>query len=94
MHNRDTKYYIENVCHQSPDLFNQIPGEFQVQQHCNFTKKRLQHRCFPVNIANFKNTYFEKLRTADSDSSYILHTKLNKIIQEADWPSGLASCFS
>ena len=64
-------------------------------QACNFTKKRLQHRCFPVNIANFKNTYFEKhLRTADPDSSYILHTKLNKIIQETDWPSSLAFCFS
>ena len=35
----------------------------------------------------FKNTYFEKyLRTAASDSSYILHKKLNKIIQEPDWP--------
>ena len=64
-------------------------------QACNFTKKRLQHRCFPVNIANFKNTYFEKhLRTADSDSSYILHSKLNKIIQEVDWSSRLAFCFS
>ena len=64
-------------------LFNKFIG----LQACNFTKKRLQHRRFPVNIANFKNTYFEKhLRTADSDSSYILHTKLNKIIQEADWP--------
>ena len=31
----------------------------------NFIKKRLQHRCFPVNVANlFKNTYFEEhLRT-------------------------------
>ena len=35
----------------------------------------------------FKNTYFEKhLRTAASDSSFILHNKLNKIIQEPDWP--------
>ena len=72
-------------------LFNKFIG----LQACNFTKKRLQHRRFPVNIANFKNTYFEKhLRTADSDSSYILHTKLNKIIQEADWPFRLAFCFS
>ena len=61
---------------------------------CNFTKKRLQYRPFPVNIADFKNTYFEKhLRTAGSDSSYILHRKLNKIIQEADWPSRLVFCF-
>ena len=62
-------------------LFNKVTG----LQACNFTKKRLQHRRFPVNIANFKNTYFEKhLRTAGSDSSYILHRKLNKVIQEAD----------
>ena len=32
---------------------------------CNFIKKRLQHRCFPVNIVNFKNTYLEEhLQTA------------------------------
>ena len=50
-------------------LFNKVT--------CNFIKKRLQHRRFPVNIANFKNTYFEKhLRTTASDSSYILHRKL------------------
>ena len=64
-------------------LFNKVTG----LQACNFTKKRLQHRRFPMNIANFKNTYFEKhLQTAASDSSYILHRKLNKIIQEPDWP--------
>ena len=26
--NRDTKYYIENICHHFPDLYNQIPGDF------------------------------------------------------------------
>ena len=62
-------------------------------QACNVTKKRL-HRRFPMNIVNFNNTNFEKhLRTAGSLSSYILHRKLNKIIQEADWPSRLAFCF-
>ena len=25
---------------------------------CNFIKKRLQHKCFPVNIANFLKTAF------------------------------------
>ena len=50
--------------------FNKFVG----LQACNFTKKWLQHKRFPVNIANFKNTYFEKhQRTAGSDSSYILH---------------------
>ena len=39
----------------------------------NFIKKRLQHRCFPVNIA--KNKYFEEhLRTAASDCR--LHLQL------------------
>ena len=34
----------------------------------------------------FKNTYFEKhLRTAVSDSSYILYKKWNKIIEGPDW---------
>ena len=63
-------------------LFNKVTG----LQGSNFTKKRLQHRRFPVNIANFENTYFEKhLRTAASDSSYILHRKFKKIIEEPDW---------
>ena len=58
-----------------------------------YWKKRLQHSRFPVNIANFKKTYFVKhLRTAGS-GSYIFHRKLNKIIEEADWPSRLAFCF-
>ena len=64
-------------------LVNKVTG----LQACNFTKKRLQHRRFPVNIASFKNNYFEKhLRTAAFDRSYILHRKLNKIIQEPQWP--------
>ena len=63
-------------------------------QAYKFTKKRPQHRRSPVNVANFKNTYFEKhLRTAGSHSSYILHRNLKKTIQEADWPSRLAFCF-
>ena len=71
-------------------LFNEFIG----LQACNFTKKRLQHRRFPANFANFKNTYFEKhLQTADSDSSYILHRKLNKIIQEPDCPCRLDFSF-
>ena len=39
-------------------LFNKAAG----LQVCNFIKKRLQHRCFPVIIANFfKNTYFKNI---------------------------------
>ena len=38
--------------------------------------------------------YFKKHHwTAGSGSIYILHRKLNKIIQESDWPSRLAFCF-
>ena len=71
-------------------LFNKFIG----LQACSFTKKRLQHRHIPVNIVKFKNTYFEKhLWTADSDSSYILHRKLNKIIPKADWSSRMAFRF-
>ena len=77
----------ENIC--VGVSFNKFIG----LQACNFTKKRLQHRRFPVYIASFKNTYFEKhLRTTGPDSSYILHRKLNKIIQEVDWSSILAFC--
>ena len=47
-------------------LFNKVAG-FEA---CNFILKRLQHGCFPVNIAKckiFENTYFEQhLRTAVS----------------------------
>ena len=84
---------VRNV-HRKALRWSLFLNKFIGLQACNFTKKRLQHRRFPVNIANFKNTYFEKhLRTAGSDSSYILHRKLNKITQEADWPSRLAFCF-
>ena len=60
-------------------LSNKVKG----LQAYNFTKNGLQHRRLPVNIANFKNNYFEKhLRTAASDSSCILHRKLTKVIQD------------
>ena len=35
-------------------LFNIVAS----QKACNFTKKRLTHRCFPVNIAIFLRTVF------------------------------------
>ena len=73
-------------------LFNKFIG-FQA---CNFNKKRLQHRRFPVNIANFMNTYFEKhLRTAGSASSNLLHiAKLfRKRIGLPDWPLNIKSLY-
>ena len=42
-----SQYSHENICVGS--LFNKITG----LQGCNFIKKRLQQRCFPVNIAKF-----------------------------------------
>ena len=51
--------------------------------------KSLQNSRFSVNIANFKNIYFENhLRTVGSDSSYILH--IEKLFRKStglpDWP--------
>ena len=37
-------------------LFNKVAG----LKACNFVKKRLQHRCFPVNIAKCLRTAFFK----------------------------------
>ena len=37
---------------------------------CKFIEKRLQHRCFPVNIGKFQKSYFEeKLRTLGSEET-------------------------
>ena len=59
-------------------LFNELAGLV-----CSFIKQRLQHRCFPVNIAKFlKNAYFkEHLRAAACDeyhSSWI-HKLFNNV---------------
>ena len=48
--------------------------------------KTISLPCLIQHCKIFKSTYFEThLRTAVTDSSYILHKKLNKIIQEPDW---------
>ena len=39
-------------------LFNKVAGLLQAFKACNFIKKRLQHSCFPVNIAKFLRTAF------------------------------------
>ena len=95
--NKDTKYYIENVCHQFPDLYMSSNSRWiysteaatsHVLYVCNFIKERFQHRFFLWTLQIFKNSCFEKhVRTPASDSSYILHKILSKIIQEPDWPS-------
>ena len=77
-------------------MLESLLNKFIGLQACNFTKKRLQQMRFPVNIANFMNTYFEKhLQTAGSDSSNILHiTKLfRKRIGLPDWPLNIKSLY-
>ena len=39
--------------HVQKSLFNKVA----CLKACNFTKKRLQHRCFPMNIANFLRSH-------------------------------------
>ena len=39
---------------QSPNLFDDVAGS----QSCQFIKKRLQHRGFPVKFATFLRTHF------------------------------------
>ena len=49
-------------------LFNKVAGILA----CNFIKKKLQQRCFPVNIAKFVGTVFfvEKPLVAASDINF------------------------
>ena len=55
--------FVCNIHRKTPvleSLFNKIPD----LQACNFIKKRLQHSCFPVNIAKFlKIPFTEHFRT-------------------------------
>ena len=53
-------------------LFNEIAG----LKAYNFIKKRLQHRCFPVNIAKFVRTYFIEHHTS-GDCFWILFWHVN-----------------
>ena len=56
------KNLLENTC--AGVIFN----KFASLKVCNFIKKRLYHRCFPVNFAKFLTTPFftEPLRTTAS----------------------------
>ena len=45
------------------DFFQKHPLEYFLHMKaCNFMKKRLQHRRFPLNIAKFKKSFIEHLR--------------------------------
>ena len=50
---------------------------------CNFVKKRLQHRCFPVNYAKFSRNICERLLLHYehlSSYSYVFKLKLTEIV--------------
>ena len=52
------QYSQENTCARS--------------QACNFIKKRLWHRCFPVNFAKFLRIFFtERFRTTPSGCRHL-----------------------
>ena len=60
-------------------VFDKIAG----LKTCNFTKKRLQPRCFPVNIAN---TYFEEhLQTATFIRYEILTSRKQSVCALSWW---------
>ena len=54
---KNLQYLQENTC--AGVFFNKVAG----CKACNFIKKRLQHRCFPVNIAKLlgKTFFIEQL---------------------------------
>ena len=90
--------FLVHICYHIHDEFKvqkQPPVVFFKQNFLkNFAIFTGKHLCWSlflinlqVNIVTFKKTYFKKhLQTAASDSSYLLHSKLNIIIQELDWP--------
>ena len=52
---RSCSLKFRNIHKKTPvleSLFNKVVG----REACNFIKKRLQHRCFPMNIAKFLRT--------------------------------------
>ena len=54
------KAILKNI-HRKATVLESLLNKVAGFQACNFIKKILQHRCFPVNIVKFfKKTYFEK----------------------------------
>ena len=70
----------KHLCWRLESFFNKAAG-FQA---CNFIKKRLQHRCFAVNIAKFlgtpflKNIYQRLLGLFAFKTKTMLNNELNK----------------
>ena len=62
-------------------LFENVAGS---RKACNFIKKKLQHRCFPLKFAKFfENTYFEKhlWTTASRNDSFSNLEKLEVYLE-------------
>ena len=74
---KKTSKKFRNIHRKTPVLesyFNKIAG----LKACNFIKKKLQHSCFPVNIAKLKNIFFEEhLQTAASVSPITFSNRLS-----------------
>ena len=84
-----SQYLQENICVGVP--FNKVAG----LQGCNFIKKRLEYRCFPVNIANF-------LRTAILKNMCLIRERLvlnltefleQQVFKEAIFQNSLSNIF-
>ena len=78
----DTKYILKIYINFPISICHQIPDEYILQKQpvvvflrsATLLKRDSTQVFFCENCKIFKNTYFEKdLRTAASDSSYILH---------------------
>ena len=53
---------------------------------CNFIKKRLQHKCFPVNIVKFLRTFLiEHLRWLLQKDVDIKKKKLTPLVLSLEW---------
>ena len=73
---------VLNVCniHRKMPVSESLFSKVASLEACNFIKKRLQHRCFPVNIAKFLRKFYLKNTTGGCfctlNSSGILNGKL------------------
>ena len=73
---------VLKVCniHRKTPVLESLFSKVASLEACNFIKKRLQHRCFPVNIAKFLRKFYLKNTTGGCfctlNSSGILNGKL------------------
>ena len=53
VHKSFSKFAVKNLCRSL--FFAEVTG----LRPATLLKKRLRHKCFPVNLRNFKNTFFQ-----------------------------------